>query len=183
MLPRLETPRLLLRPWRESDLRAFAALNADPLVMEYFPSVLDRAASDALAGRIQAHFDRYGFGLWAMELPEIEDFIGFVGLAVPTFTAHFTPCVEVGWRLARHHWGRGYATEGARAAVEFGFGPAGLRELVSFTVPANRRSLAVMERLHMTRDPDGDFEHPGLPEGHVLRRHLFYRLAAPASGR
>jgi len=182
MLPRLETPRLLLRPWRESDLRAFAALNADPLVMEYFPSVLDRPASDALAGRIQSHFDRYGFGLWAAELPGVEDFIGFIGLAVPSFTAHFAPCVEVGWRLARGHWGRGYATEGARAAVEFGFGPAGLRELVSFTVPANRRSLAVMERLHMTHDPCDDFDHPGLPEGHVLRRHLLYRLSAPASG-
>jgi ribosomal-protein-alanine N-acetyltransferase len=181
MLPALETARLLLRPWRESDLCAFAALNADPGVMEHFPSVLDRAASDALARRIQAHFHRHGFGLWAVELPGVEDFIGFVGLAVLSFTAPFTPCVEVGWRLARRHWGRGYATEGARAAVEFGFGPAGLHELVSFTVPANRRSLAVMERLQMTHDSDDDFDHPGLPAGHALRRHLLYRLAAPAS--
>jgi len=183
MLPTLETPRLLLRPWREPDLVAFAALNADPMVMEHFPSVLDRSASDALAGRVQSHFDRYGFGLWAVELPGVEDFIGFIGLAVPSFTAHFTPCVEVGWRLARPHWGQGYATEGARAAVEFGFGRAGLREIVSFTPPANRRSRAVMERLHMTHDPADDFDHPGLPAGHALRRHLLYRLAAPAPGR
>jgi RimJ/RimL family protein N-acetyltransferase len=183
MLPTLESPRLLLRPWRESDLVAFAALNADAMVMEHFPSVLDRPASDALAGRIQSHFDRYGFGLWAAELPGVEDFIGFIGLAVPSFTAHFTPCVEVGWRLARPHWGQGYATEGAGAAVEFGFGRAGLCEIVSFTPPANRRSRAVMERLHMSHDPADDFDHPGLPEGHPLRRHLLYRLAAPASGR
>jgi len=179
--PTLRTSRLLLRPWREADLPAFAALNADPIVMEHFPSVLDRALSDSLAARIQAHFDRHGFGLWAVELPEVADFIGFVGLAVPSFTAHFTPCVEVGWRLARRYWGAGYATEGARAALDFGFARAGLAEIVSFTVPDNHRSLAVMERLGMTHDSREDFEHPALPEGHRLRRHLLYRMARPLS--
>jgi RimJ/RimL family protein N-acetyltransferase len=179
--PTVKTSRLLLRPWREADLPAFAALNADPIVMEHFPSVLDRAASDSLAARIQGHFDRHGFGLWAVELPNEADFIGFIGLAVPSFTAHFTPCVEVGWRLARRYWGQGYATEGGRAAIEFGFERAGLGEIVSFTVPANRRSLAVMERLGMTHDPRDDFDHPVLPEGHPLRRHLLYRRARPVS--
>jgi RimJ/RimL family protein N-acetyltransferase len=180
-LPGLKTSRLLLRPWREADLPVFAALNADPIVMEHFPSILDRAASDALAARIQTHFERHGFGLWAVEVPEVTDFIGFIGLAVPSFAAHFTPCVEVGWRLACHHWGKGYATEGARAALEFGFERAGLREIVSFAVPGNRRSLAVMERLGMTHDSKDDFDHPALPEGHRLRRHLLYRWAAPVS--
>jgi ribosomal-protein-alanine N-acetyltransferase len=177
----LTTARLRLRRWRETDLPAFAALNADPVVMEHFPSVLERASSDALAERFAAHFDRHGYGLWAVELPEIAEFIGFIGLAIPRFTAHFTPCVEVGWRLARPYWGQGYATEGARAAVAFGFGQAGLREIVSFTVPANRRSLAVMERLGMTREASEDFDHPVLPAGHPLRRHRLYRLARPAS--
>ncbi|HWA46116.1 MAG TPA: GNAT family N-acetyltransferase [Hypericibacter adhaerens] len=176
--PTLKTPRLLLRPWRADDLPAFAAINADPAVMEHFPSPLDRSASDALADRIQAHFDRHGFGLWAVERPGQDDFIGFVGLAMPRFTAHFTPCFEVGWRLARAHWGRGYATEGARAALDFGFGPAGLEEIVSFTVPANRRSIAVMERLGMKRDPADDFDHPAIPDGHPLRYHWLYRLRA-----
>lgn len=177
--PTLTTARLRLRPWREADLAAFAAINADPVVMEHFPSVLERASSDALAERIAGHFDRHGYGLWAVEVPDIAAFIGFVGLAIPRFTAPFTPCVEVGWRLARGHWGRGYATEGARAAVDFGFRQAGLEEVVSFTVPANRRSLAVMERLGMTSEACEDFDHPVLPPGHPLRRHRLYRLRRP----
>jgi RimJ/RimL family protein N-acetyltransferase len=175
--PSIRTPRLLLRPWRDEDLPAFAALNADPKVMEFFPKPLDRAESDALAARIRDHFARRGFGLWAVEVPGIADFIGFVGLAVPGFEAHFTPCVEVGWRLAREHWGRGCATEAARAALEFGFLRLGLDEIVSYTVPANRRSRGVMERLGMTRAPADDFDHPLLPEGHPLRRHVLYRAS------
>jgi RimJ/RimL family protein N-acetyltransferase len=180
--PTLVTPRLILRPWREADLAPFAALNADPRVMELMPGRLDRAESDSMAARIAAHFDRHGFGLWAVEAPGAAPFIGFVGLSRPDFEAGFTPCVEVGWRLAVEHWGRGYATEAARAAIDFGFAPAGhagagLEEIVSFTVPQNRRSRAVMERLGMSRDPAEDFDHPGLPEGHRLRRHVLYRLA------
>ena len=183
--PRLATERLILRPWQESDLVPFAALNADARVMEYMPGTLDRAASDALVARAQAHFDRHGFGPWAVELRSAPlqlneaPLIGFVGLMVPGFQAHFTPCVEIGWRLAFAHWGRGYATEAARAALTFGFGSAGLDEIVSFTSVGNARSRAVMERLGMWRDPADDFDHPTLPEGHALRRHVLYRLARP----
>jgi len=175
--PMLQTERLRLRAWREADLAPFAALNADPWVMEYFPRALDRAESDALAARIAAHFTRHGFGLWAVEAPGRAEFIGFVGLAVPSVHAHFMPAVEIGWRLAPEHWGSGYATEAARAALAFGFRALGLDEIVSFTVPANWRSRRVMERLHMKHSPADDFEHPALPAGHRLRPHVLYRLA------
>jgi ribosomal-protein-alanine N-acetyltransferase len=175
----LETPRLRLRRWRDEDLPAFAALNADPIVMEFFPRPLDRAESDAAVVRVRDHFARHGFGLWAVEAPGVSDFIGFVGLAVPRFESHFTPCVEIGWRLAREHWGRGYATEAARAALAFGFRDLALEEIVSFTVPANLRSRAVMERIGMTRSPGEDFDHPGIPEGHPLRTHVLYRAMRP----
>jgi RimJ/RimL family protein N-acetyltransferase len=169
------TLRLHLRLWRDEDLTAFAALNADPRVMEFFPKPLDRTESDARAARIRDHFARHGFGLWAVEVPGVADFIGFVGLSVPDFEATFTPCVEVGWRLAHEHWGRGYATEAARAALDFGFRRLAIDEIVSFTVQANRRSRSVMERVGMTRTPADDFDHPALPEGHPLRRHVLYR--------
>lgn len=179
--PTLRTPRLILRPWRDEDLVPFAAINADPAVMEFFPQTLDRRESEAAAGRIRDHFARQGFGLWAVEVPGAAEFIGFVGLSVPRFEAHFTPCVEVGWRLARSQWGRGYATEAARAALDFGFRDLALDEIVSFTVPANRRSRAVMERIGMTHSPADDFDHPALPEGHPLRRHVLYRSRRPAT--
>jgi RimJ/RimL family protein N-acetyltransferase len=175
--PTLTTPRLRLRPWRDGDLPAFAAMNADLRVMEHFPRALDRAESDALAARVRDHFARHGFGAWAVEAPGVAGFIGFVGLTVPGFRAHFTPCVEIGWRLAYDHWGRGYATEAARAVLAFGFGRLGLDEIVSLTVPANRRSRRVMERLGMGRSPGDDFDHPALPEGSPLRRHVPYRLS------
>jgi ribosomal-protein-alanine N-acetyltransferase len=174
--PVLTTARLRLRPWREEDLAPFAALNADPQVMEFFPKTLTRAESDALAGRIRDHFARHGFGLWAVEAPDIADFMGFVGLAVPSLEAHFTPCVEIGWRLAREHWGHGYATEAATAALAFGFGDRALEEIVAFTVPANIASRRVMGRLGMKRSPADDFEHPAIADGHALRSHVLYRL-------
>ena len=174
------TPRLHLRLWRDEDLPLFAAMNADPRVMEFFPKPLDRAESDALATRIRHGFVRRGFGFWAVEVPGVADFIGFVGLSVPSFETHFTPCVEIGWRLAREHWGRGYATEAARAVLEFGFQQRALEEIVSFTVPANLRSRSVMERIGMTHSPSDDFDHPALPEGHPLRRHVLYRLTRSA---
>jgi RimJ/RimL family protein N-acetyltransferase len=172
----IRTHRLHLRLWRDEDLPAFAAMNADPRVMEYFPRPLSRAESDARAAGIRDHFARHGFGLWAVEVPGVDDFIGFVGLSVPGFEAHFTPCVEVGWRLAHEHWGQGYATEAARAALDFGFRRLTLAEIVSSTVPANWRSRRVMERIGMTRTPADDFDHPVLPEGHPLRRHVLYRI-------
>jgi RimJ/RimL family protein N-acetyltransferase len=172
----IRSERLHLRRWRESDLAPFAALNADPAVMEFFPEPLTRAASDALAARLQEHFERHGFGLWAVEIPGVTSFAGFIGLSIPAFEARFTPCVEIGWRLAREHWGKGHAIEGARAALAYGFDRLDLCEIVSFTVPANGRSRAVMERLGMTHDPREDFDHPGLPVGHPLRRHVLYRI-------
>jgi RimJ/RimL family protein N-acetyltransferase len=171
----LETERLKLRTWRQEDREPFARMNADPRVMEFFPGVLARTESDAGADRIEAHFKRHGFGWFAVELRGSGEFIGFTGLAVPSFEAHFTPCVEIGWRLLREHWGLGYATEGAGAALQYGFETLRISEIVSFTVPANLRSRRVMEKLGMKHDPDGDFEHPGLPEGHPLRRHVLYR--------
>ena len=173
----LETERLLLRRWHAGDRRPFALINQDPVVMEYFPAVLLRAESDAVVDRIEAHFRRHGFGLWAAELRESEEFIGFIGLAVPRFEAAFTPCGEIGWRLARRHWGKGLATEGARAAMRYGFEHLRLPSLVSFTVPANERSRHVMEKLGMTHEAADDFDHPRLPAGHCLRRHVLYRLS------
>jgi RimJ/RimL family protein N-acetyltransferase len=173
----LRTPRLLLRPWRDEDLAPFAAMGADPRVMEHFPARLTRAESDAQALLLRRQLEERGWGLWAVEAPGVAPFIGFTGLSVPRFHAPFTPCVEVGWRLAAEHWGQGYATEAARAAVAYAFGQLQLPALVSFTVPANARSRAVMERLGFTHRPDEDFEHPSLPEGHPLRRHVLYRLS------
>jgi RimJ/RimL family protein N-acetyltransferase len=171
----LTTARLLLRPWRESDLEPFAAMNADPVVMEHFPSVQTREESDAMAERIMAKMASQGWGLWALEVVGGEAFIGFTGLAVPAFEAWFKPCTEIGWRLARSAWGHGYATEAARAALAYGFDTLGLEEIVSFTALTNQRSAAVMERLGMRRD--GEFDHPGIAVGSPVRRHVLYRLA------
>jgi RimJ/RimL family protein N-acetyltransferase len=170
----LSTPRLLLRPWRESDLEPFAALNADARVMEHFPSMPTRAESDAMARRIMEKIDAQGWGLWAVEVVGGEPFIGFTGLAVPSFESFFTPCTEIGWRLAHGAWGKGYATEAARAALAHGFGELGLAEIVSFTAVTNKRSAAVMERLGMRRD--AEFDHPRIAEGSPVRRHVLYRL-------
>ena len=178
----ISTERLLLRPWRREDLEPFAALNADPRVMEFFVSVLTRDESDRLADRLSEHVDEHGWGLWAVEIAGVTPFAGYVGLSAPRFDAPFTPCVEVGWRLAVEHWGHGYATEGASAALEFGFRRLKLDEIVSFTVPQNLRSRRVMERLGMTHDPADDFDHPGLPVEHRLRRHVLYRIHPQREG-
>jgi RimJ/RimL family protein N-acetyltransferase len=178
----IRTERLCLRRWLPTDRRPFAELNADPQVMEHFPEVLSPAQSDALADRIEDHFDVHGFGLWAIEILGVAPFAGFVGLSVPGFEARFTPCVEIGWRLARQQWGRGYAREGARAALDFGFHSLALDQIVSFTVPSNTRSRRVMEAIGMTRRPEDDFEHPGLPVGHPLRRHVLYRINRVIAG-
>ncbi len=155
-------------------------MNADPRVMEFMPSLLSPEESDALVDRAQAHFKRHGYGPFAAGLLEDRSFIGFIGLSIPSFDAPFMPAVEVGWRLAFEYWGQGLATEGARAAVHFAFGELGLESLVSFTVPGNLRSRRVMEKLGMTHDPRDDFDHPRLPEGHALRRHVLYRLTPRA---
>ena len=178
----LRTDRLLLRPWREADREPFAALNADARVMEYMPSVLSSERSDALAAELSVEIEERGFGLWAIEIPGVAEFAGFAGLHVPTFEAPFTPCVEIGWRLAHDLWGRGYATEAARAVVRDGFERLGLAEILSWTVPANLRSRRVMEKIGMRRSPGDDFDHPRVPEGHPLRRHVVYRLGREAFG-
>lgn len=172
----LQTGRVLLRPWRASDRAPFAAINADPRVMEHFPSRLSQPDSDALADRIEAHFGEHGFGPWALEIPGVTEFAGFVGLLKVSFTAHFTPAVEIGWRLHADLWGRGYAGEAAARALRHGFTELGLPEVVSFTVPANLRSLAVMQRLGMHYDIREDFLHPRLPPEHPLRLHRLYRI-------
>jgi RimJ/RimL family protein N-acetyltransferase len=175
-VPEIRTHRLRLRAWRREDREPFAAMCADPRVMEHFPSLQSREESDASIDRIEAHFARYGFGLWALEITGVTPFAGLLGLCHPRFEASFTPCVEIGWRLQVEHWGRGYATEGARAALAFGFETLGLPEIVSMTVPANVRSRRVMEKLGMRRHPGDDFDHPMVQEGHPLRRHVLYRL-------
>jgi RimJ/RimL family protein N-acetyltransferase len=176
-LPReLRTDRLYLRRWKADDRPTFARLNADPRVTEFLGQPLSPEESDARVNRIEAHFAEHGFGLWAVEIPGVTPFAGFIGLAIPRFEAAFTPCVEIGWRLDADHWKHGYATEGARAALAFGFDALQLGEIVSFTVPANIRSRRVMEKLGMTHSPDEDFDHPLLTEGHPLRRHVLYRL-------
>lgn len=179
-IPELQTERLRLRAWRSEDLAAFAELNADEQVTEHLLGPLTRAQSDALAGRITEHLHREGFGLWAVEAPGVAAFVGMVGLSIPSYAAPFTPCVEVGWRLARAYWGCGFATEAARAALTFGFDTAGLSEIVALTVPGNTRSRAVMARLGMTRTASDDFDHPLVPAGHRLERHVLYRLSRDA---
>jgi len=172
----LETSRLRLRQWRESDRAPFAAMNADPGVMEFFLSPQSREASDASIAMWQSQLADQGWSNWAVELAGSGQFIGFTGLSVPRRILPFSPCVEIGWRLARAHWGKGYATEGARAALRAGFERFGLEEIVSFTSIGNLRSRAVMERIGM-KNANRDFEHPGIPQGHVLRPHCLYRLS------
>lgn len=175
-IPEVTTERLVLRAWRDADRDGFAALNADPAVMEHFLGTLDRAASDAFMDRINAHWAANGFGLWAVERRADGTVLGFTGLSDPGFDAPFMPAIEIGWRFARDAWGHGYATEAAAAVVSFGFESLGRTEIVSFTVPVNTRSVAVMERLGMTRNPADDFDHPRVAVGHPLRRHVLYRL-------
>lgn len=175
MADTLETERLLLRHWRAADLDDFTAMSADPQVMEFFVPLDGPAACEAWAARLEAHWREHGFGRWVVELPGEASFIGVIGLAWIPYEAHFTPAVEIAWRLARAHWGRGYATEAARAAIDYGFGKLGLDEIIAVTVPANRRSRRVMERLGMVHDPDDDYDHPNVPEG-PLKRHVLYRL-------
>jgi len=172
----MRTGRLAMRQWQPADREPFAALNADPEVMRHFPARLSRAESDAFADRLAEALNRNGYGLWALEVTETGEFIGFAGLQAVSFEAHFTPAVEVGWRLARAAWGHGYAMEAARAAVRYAFTELDLTELVSFTTAANVRSQAVMRRIGLTHDPADDFDHPRLPPDHPMRRHVLYRL-------
>jgi RimJ/RimL family protein N-acetyltransferase len=175
----METDRLLLRQWRAEDREPFATMNADPVVMRYFPAPLDRAASDAFADRNEAGIAERGWGLWAVELRSTGAFAGFVGLQPAPPTLPCAPAIEIGWRLAAAQHGSGYATEAARAVRDHAFEVLGLDGLVSFTTEANRPSRRVMEKLGMTRDPAEDFDHPGVDPSWPGRRHVLYRLARP----
>jgi RimJ/RimL family protein N-acetyltransferase len=178
VVPVLDTPRLRLRQWRAEDRPPFAAMNADPEVMAFFPAPLSIEASDALADRLARELEGRGYGLWAVEARDQAPFLGFVGLQPVGFDAPFTPAVEIGWRLARPFWGHGYATEAAAAVLDRAFGPLGLDQVVSFASAGNRRSVAVMVRLGLRHDPAGDFDHPRLVEGDRLRPHVLYRTDA-----
>jgi RimJ/RimL family protein N-acetyltransferase len=178
MDPELETTRLLLRRWREADRPAFAAMNADPEVMRHFPGLMTRAQSDAMLDRIEEMFDEDGFGWWAVTARDSGELLGMTGISRVRFEAPFTPAVEVGWRLVRNAWGHGYATEAAGAALAHGFDVELLDEIVAMAVPQNARSLAVMERLGMRPVPGADFEHPRVPQGSPVRRHVLYRISA-----
>ncbi len=171
-----ETKRLRLRQWLPEDREAFARLNADPMVMEFFLKLLDRAESDAMADRIESLISERGWGFWAVEIKGGEKFIGFTGLHIPIPELPFSPCVEVGWRLAFEHWGKGYATEAAKDALSVGFEKLNLTEIVSFASIGNLRSRSVMKKLGMIEDKK-TFEHPGMPAGSPLREHCLYRLS------
>ena len=171
----IKSERLFLRRWRDEDLEPFAAPNADPVAMRFMPGVMARGETLALIARIEEHFRVHGFGIWAVEVPGVAPFVGYLGLQRVGFAAPFTPAIEIGWRLTPAFWGRGYATEGAQAALRYGFEKLNLDQIVSFTVPANKASWSVMERVGMTRDVGGDFDHPRLAVGHALRRHILYR--------
>ena len=175
----LTTERLLLRPWRDEDFAPYAAINADPRVMEHYPATQTRAESDAGALRIKTRIEEQGWGLWAMELRATGEFVGFTGLQRPPFEAHFTPCIEIGWRVAYEYWDRGLAPEAAKASLAYGYEVLGLEEIVAMTALQNVRSMRVMEKVWMTCDPADDFDMPRLPEGHRLRRHVLYRKPAP----
>lgn len=172
----IETARLILRHWRADDGAPLTLINQDPQVMEHLPKRLTSAETRAMIQRINHCIEQRGFGLWAVALKQSGVLIGFIGLSTPAFEAPFTPCVEIGWRLSAAHWGQGYATEGAKAALAYGFTQLLLQEIVAFTVPENQRSLRVMQQIGMQRDLQGDFAHPKFPRDHGLSRHLLYRI-------
>ena len=173
-IPATPLEHLVLRQWKDSDLEPYAEMNADPDVMRHFPALLTKEESAASLERLRHAIDERGWGLWAIEVDGV--FAGFTGLNTPCFSAHFTPCVEIGWRFRREFWGRGLACRAARKALQFGFESLKLAEIVSFTAATNDRSRRLMERLGFERDAVGDFDHPAIPESHVLRRHVLYRI-------
>lgn len=171
----LETKRLILRRWKESDFEPFARLNADKRVMEYFPQRLSEEQTKNLIDFIETSFDKHDMGLWAVEVKGTGDFVGFVGLWKPTFESKFTPCVEVGWRLLYEHWGNGYAPEAGLASLADGFDRLGLSQIVSFTSIHNKKSIRVMEKLGLSFQEE--FDHPSIADGHILKRHVIYTIS------
>lgn len=172
----IKTHRLILRPWKKEDLEPLARMNADLRTMKFLPALLTHEESKERLAVYTRHIEDHGWGLWAVSAPGVSDFIGWIGLWPIGFDAHFTPAIEIGWRLLPEFWGQGYATEGAKAALQYGFDLLKLDAIVSITVPANVRSIRVMEKLGMHRNPKEDFDHPRFPEGHRLRKHVLHRL-------
>lgn len=172
----IETPRLILRQWQQSDYNPYIALNADPEVMKFFPSIKTPAETIAQIEKIAAYIDQHGYGFFAMERKDNHKFIGFTGLGDPGFKADFTPCIEIGWRLSKDNWGQGLASEAALACLGFSFGTLGLQEVYSFTAIGNRRSEMVMQRIGMSKV--GEFDHPLIADGHILNRHVIYKISA-----
>lgn len=176
-IPILETQRLKLRGWQQTDLAPLARINADPRVMAFAPNgTLSFEQTQASIERFNNHFKEHAFGIWAVELKEQGELIGRVGITVPTWQAPFTPCIEIGWRLAYEHWGKGYATEAADAVLRYAFNVLNIKEIVAFTVPTNNASQKVMEKLGMQRDINGDFNYPLVPKNHPLAHHILYRI-------
>ena len=173
----VSTERIIIRNWQPLDSLPFAVMNADKQVMEFFPSPLTTIETEAMIARINKHLEQHHFGLWAAELKETGEFIGFIGLSIPNLSASFMPCIEIGWRLAQPYWGRGLATEGAKAVLAYGFNQLKLEEIVSFTTINNVRSRQVMEKIGLSHNVADDFNHPNLPLTHPLSRHVLYRLS------
>lgn len=172
----IETERLLLRQWKASDRQPFIELNADPEVMEYFPSPISESESDEFIQRVTAEIEDSGWGFWAVELKSSHDFIGFVGISSPRAKLPFSPCIEIGWRLAKKYWGKGYATEAAEAALKFAFANLPINEVVSFTSVQNKRSQVVMKNINMT-DSGQNFMHPSIPVGNALQEHVLFKIS------
>ncbi|MEM1283462.1 MAG: GNAT family N-acetyltransferase [Chlamydiota bacterium] len=177
--PAIKTKRLFLRQWTDDDLMQFAVMNADPEVMEYFPALLSTEESNKLAERIRTELQEKEYGFWAVEIQEGASFIGFIGLHRANFDAPFCPCVEIGWRLTKEQWGKGYATEGAKAALDYAFSNLQLPEVLSFTAEVNKRSQKVMKKIGMKHDPSGNFDHPMVPDALPIKPHVLYRLKNP----
>lgn len=174
----IETERLILRTWKKEDADPYFQINQDTKVIEFLPRSLTMEQVNDFITAASNHQEEQSYTLWAACLKETRELIGFIGLNYTTFESNFTPAVEVGWRLGSQYWGKGYATEGAKASLEYGFKQCGLKEIVSFTVPANVKSLRVMEKIGLKRDLNGDFAHPKLPADHKLSHHVLYRLSA-----
>lgn len=176
----IRTERLILRQWRKEDLKPFAALNADPRVMECFFAMKSREESDQMVKRMAEYIEIKGWSFWAVSTIDANAFIGMIGLENIQMEFPFAPAVEIGWRLAYEHWGKGYATEGAKACLKYGFEKLKLKEIVAFTTAGNTRSRNVMEKIGMHRNPKDDFDHPHIPANHPLVRHVLYRIASSA---
>ena len=172
----LETDRLLLRTWDDHDLQPMLAINQDPKVMEYFPELQNLEATKKLIIRINNHFEKYGYTVYATERKDSSECIGFIGLFTPEFESHFTPTTEIGWRLSSKHWGQGFATEGAQAVLDYAFKELKIPEIVSFTAAGNAKSIRVMEKIGLQHNENDDFDHPKLDDDSPLKRHVLYRL-------